>query len=208
LAEIYKKLNVTQNRIGIMLEHKYSNQSLETNGFKALKGRDNDWFTLLNDANKKLETSERMFFHIASAEYQNSYWADGGWDTDDKNESYDESGGDESSSVGGVKWVENENSSKLTVSAWFDLNGKVNFQKRQIRKTDIESFFTDLVDPNNEAKSLFDPRDKAAWGMRHVSIKGYQGNWPGDKTTTYHKFVTCVNGTPEKFIIFIVFLFL
>ena len=46
---------------------------------------------------------------------------------------------------------------------------------------------TDLVDPNNSAKPLFDEDDEESWGMKHVSVEGYQGNYAGNKTTTYHK---------------------
>ena len=78
MLSILRALNNTPNRLGIMLNHEYTIDSLTTNGVRALKGRDNDWFNMLKEANDKLETSEKMCFQIAQAEYEvGSYYIGG-----------------------------------------------------------------------------------------------------------------------------------
>ncbi len=67
---VFKKLSKRPYRIGVLLEHKYTSQSLETNRIRALKGRDNEWLNLLNEVSDRLGTDEKLSFHIASAELQ------------------------------------------------------------------------------------------------------------------------------------------
>jgi hypothetical protein len=73
ILRVFKKLSKRPYRIGVLLEHKYTSQSLETNRIRALKGRDNEWFNLLNEVSDRLGTDEKLSFHIASAELQVEY---------------------------------------------------------------------------------------------------------------------------------------
>ena len=73
MLRIFRRFNERPSRIGILLEHKYTSQSLETNGMRALKGRDNEWFNLLMGLNDRLDKDDRLCFHIASAELKVEY---------------------------------------------------------------------------------------------------------------------------------------
>jgi hypothetical protein len=70
---VFKRLSKRPYSIEVLLEHKYTRQSLDTNGIRALKGRDIEWFNLLNEVSDRLGTDEKLSFHIASAELQIEY---------------------------------------------------------------------------------------------------------------------------------------
>ncbi len=73
MVKVFSRLNEREYRIGILLKHKYTKQSLQTNGIRALKGRDNEWFNLLREVNDRLGAGEKLCFHIASAEMEAKY---------------------------------------------------------------------------------------------------------------------------------------
>jgi len=58
---------VKDKTIAVMLSHRYTQQSFRQNGIKALKGIDNDRYSLLNAANLRLPKKNQFEFRIASA---------------------------------------------------------------------------------------------------------------------------------------------
>lgn len=79
MLSIFGRLNQRPYRIGIMLEHKYTSQSLKMNGVGALKGRDNEWFSFLKRVSDKLGTNEKVRFHIAKAKLEAHYGLNEDW---------------------------------------------------------------------------------------------------------------------------------
>ena len=73
LAERMKEslgiLNESRFPIAMLLDHKYTEQALKTNGLKALKGIDNDRFNLLKHASDMLPLNKQSSFYLICATY-------------------------------------------------------------------------------------------------------------------------------------------
>jgi hypothetical protein len=147
-----------------VLKNSYTTESLEKQGVAVLEGHDRQWFNLLNEANKKLETTEKMCFHIARADYTIEYSFEG-------NCTLDEDWANESEA-----WE--RLGTKKSVSNWHDLNGELH-KWRHIRM----NFFTDLVVASSEREPFFEYNKKGTWGQYTDEIDKYSRS----KNRRYHK---------------------
>ena len=67
MAQSLSVLNESINPLAMFLDHKYTAQGFKTNGINALKGVDNDRYSLLKNASDKLPEGKQLSFYIARA---------------------------------------------------------------------------------------------------------------------------------------------
>ena len=67
MAYALQHLDDSKRYLSMLLDHKYTPNSVETNGVKALKGVDNERFKLLKYANSRLPDEHQYDFYIAHA---------------------------------------------------------------------------------------------------------------------------------------------
>ena len=170
----------TNNKIGLLLEHKYTISSLKNNGVKALKGIDNDRYNLLKTANKRLPKTKELCFNIINASLVINSMDDWG-NRRDANTSYD----DECS--GSPKGIYEESDRSTDINEWFDANGETVLAKAHYR-TSLYTFKL-IVNPKSDSKSVEDIEHDTMWGnQRYISIDSYTGNEGMGATTTYNTY--------------------
>ena len=170
--------DTNDNHYGILLDHSYTDFSLNSLGIKSLKGVDNERFSLLKHANDRLPEEKQMVFLPTHCNLTNQYYYEGG---DDAQRSITYSDDEEDSN--GSWQLEGRDAS---IEKWYDLEGK--HPDCLSWKKDL-TFFKRIIDPNSEPEhSVMSPQEMNGgdwqdyWGThRKVHIAGYTGNAPGDK---------------------------
>ena len=169
------------NKIGFMLEHKYTVASMRQNGVKALKGIDSDRFKLLKQANSKLPVEKQVSFYIVNASLIiESYDVSGR--TNWRCKPYEEESDNLSDPVG-YNWEQLERSAEI--NEWYDEEGRPCLQNKMIS---LDSFRI-LMDPSLDESADID--DENIWGNhRFVDFDdSYMGNAEMHKTTKYSKYI-------------------
>ena len=125
------KLDSKLFKLGMILEHQYTVQSLRENGVKAIKGLDKDRINLLYEANRRLDEEKQISFHICHARLVVSsydcYEYQGRYHDTIFGSIYDDDNPDSDS----YNWVEDER--KMRLAEWYNPDGK-----RVIRKEFIK----------------------------------------------------------------------
>lgn len=146
--------------VALFLEHKYTEESLETNGIKALKGIDNDRYNLLKNASDKLPADKQFDFYVVrgALEIEDAPDADMVIDRSTK-----------------IENIFNSNGHDYTLNRY------------SFRPVNLD-FFQLIIDPNQRINHQVDLDDSDEWGNDvEVEQEEYTGNAAGTRTTTYHK---------------------
>jgi hypothetical protein len=169
--------------LGILLEHQYTPASLSSQGFKALKGADNDRVSLILYANERLPAESRLNFYICNASlFINAQDVSGYEGRYRKGRHYYDSDS-EDATAGYYEWEIYERVAQI--ENWYDQTGACVFQNYQF-EFDI---FTRLLDPN-QPSAIIDLNEEDSWGKYlKQDFEGYSGNAGATRETTYGKYI-------------------
>jgi hypothetical protein len=182
MASALSILNESFIPLAIFLEHKYTDESFQTNGIKALKGADNQRYNLLKNASNRLPDDKKLNFYIVSASLEVTDEAD-----DDGASSYSyhkrEYKSDESDSDDTMGDYEELTRSKK-IERLFDSNGRI-YKDLKLNF----NFFSEIIDLKKSVNERINLEDRKAWG-KYTSVEesGYTGNAGATVTTMYHKY--------------------
>ena len=183
----------SKRKIGIILDHRYTPESLRATGIRALKGADSDRYNLLRIANSKLPANNQLTFYIVHSSLviiQSDYNMGCLFG---ENKSYEDSGSFGDQESGGE-----EMDRHTYVDEWYDING-VPFLSKEDRTGDITlEEFDILINPNGESKVVTDVTHDKFWsGKRHCQMDNEDGLEA--VTTTYSKYLLVFWPKKNKF---------
>ena len=198
LASSLSILNESFVPLALILDHKYTNESFQTNGIKALKRSDNQRYNLLKNASDKLPEDKKLSFYVVSASlkvidmdknpkrYKPLSYKEPKKAKSKAKKSADSDSDDENDVVAHPfhKRCDYEICQYQEVEDLFDSNGRM----YKDLKFDF-SFFKEIIDLKKDVNEKIDIKDRKAWG-KYISVEEeeYTGNAEANITTMYHKY--------------------
>lgn len=170
--------------LGILLDHFYTEQSLSDSGIRALKGIDNERYSVLAQANKLLPSDKQLVFYICQANLSIDYY-NYSCGSEIK-ESYELSDEDLDSGTESEHWEQGRKCFELV--DWHDTNGKIldcdrSYIEQAMKK---KEFFIGVLNPSIGLTGL---DDIDTWGRADRVRIGYLGNQAAEKDYEYKKYM-------------------
>jgi hypothetical protein len=166
-------LDKSGGKLGFFLDHRYTSQSFETYGLKALKGIDNDRYCLLKNASDRLPSYKQLnFFALRAYLTLNTELSD------------DDEFGDE---------TENVHEHDYGIEQVFDANGN-SYEKDELEIS--LNHFTEIIDLNKPVDQVTKILDSDSWDMAEQN-EDYTGNEGVVLKTPYQKYVLAIMPIPN-----------
>lgn len=193
MSKIIKNMSNMTKPIAILLDHKYTNESLSKMGAKALKGLDNDRYNLLHEASLKQNTDEQLCVYITNVKLVLDEW-------NTRDDYYKNSEVEkrirklmkqkEELTTNEADTLKNEDGEEVQkdqlITDWYGPNGEPFLEKRSQFSDFVVpiEFFSRLIDPNTELEN--DKVDK--WSFSDVGVQ-YTGNEGSTIITKYNRYM-------------------